>query len=228
MFFVSALKSNGLSKIIEYLNSLPPFTFYNIIGPSNAGKTKIVNSLYKSMTSKETNLVSSPFFKTTINPTVLTLPDNSKIVDFYGFTRSDDLRYYLGVDSLLKVDIKKPEKLISYQLREGQSILLENMVRFDFFGKNIISFITYCNANITIHKSNINKKSAELTKLFNLPRDEEDKMLGEKRRLIYEFQSGNAYDVLIFGMGIFRIMNCSKISLEISEKIGVFIRESVI
>jgi len=228
IFCVSALKRNTLSELIQYLNELPPLTFFNVVGPSNSGKTELINSIYNSITSKETLLISSPFFKTTINPTIITLPNHSKLVDFFGFTRSDDLRYYFNIDNLVKIDIKKPEKLISYQLRNGQSMLIENIVRFDFFGKDVISFITNCNANLTIHKSNVNKKSNELSKLFNLPKAVEDRLLGEKTHLAYEFQSEKAYDILIFGLGIYRVMNCSKISLEISSKINVFIRESIL
>lgn len=228
IFFVSAFKKSDIDELANFFLSFPPLIFFNFVGPSSAGKSYLIDKIYEKIVYQKTSLTTSVFLKTTLYKNVLRLPNNSKFVDYYGFTRKDDLRYYLNNSNFKKVYIEKSPKLIGYQIKDTQSILIEGAARFDFFGEDIISFITLCNSNLKIHKTSIRKKSDDLIKKFDFPSAKENELLGERISLFFELKKTNAYDIIIFGLGVFRVMNCSKIIVEISQKINVLLRESLL
>ena len=111
---------------------------------------------------------------------------------------------------LKKISPKKEIKPITYQIREDESIIVDNLFRIDYLGEEKNSFTFYMSNELS-HKR-VNSSKNELLKDLN-------------NRII---DIGYGEDLVIDGLGFIKITEKCKVSIYIDKDVNVFIRESLI
>lgn len=128
-----------------------------VVGLTNSGKSSFINSLL-SNNNITPFITSSPIPNTT--HTFLNIKiDNIEFIDTPGF-ESNSIYNFLTDDILFLIKPKKEIKVKIYQIKSGNSIIVNDLVRIDYIEGHINSFSFYMNDNLNYKKSkSINSKS---------------------------------------------------------------------
>ena len=122
---------------------------------------------------------------TTLNSIEIKLNDELTIIDTPGILNNGDFSNYIDIKTLKKVTPKKEIKPITYQIKNPQSIFIEDLVRVDLKDLN----------SVTLYLSN----ALKVDRIFN-PRD---KLFNLEK---YEFDIKDNQDIVISGLGFFKFV----------------------
>ena len=111
---------------------------------------------------------------------------------------------------LKKVSPKKEIKPRTYQLKKGQSLVIEDIVRIDYKEGDKNSFTLFISNDLKV-------------KRFMNPKHED---LKEKNKTTYEVKYDT--DLVINGLGFVKIVNKGTIDVYIDQNVSTFTRSSLI
>ena len=144
IFLISSFSGFGVSALLDYLENNKINESY-LIGLSNSGKSTLINKMIEIKKSNLRKLTTSYKSNTTLNYIRLKLDDNLTIIDSPGFILDNKVDYKLDN----KNTIQKVLKPITYQMKEGEILLVGDMY---FRFNNSTSITLYMNNNINIKK----------------------------------------------------------------------------
>jgi ribosome biogenesis GTPase A len=152
----------------------------------------------------------SPLPSTTLATIKIEINDYLTLIDTPGLVDTSSLINYVEPSELKKINPKKEIKPRTYQLRKGQSIVIEDMVRIDYKEGDKNSFTLFISNDLKV-------------KRFINPKHED---LKEKNKTTYEVKYDS--DLVINGLGFVKIVNKGVIDVYIDQNIKTFIRTSLI
>ena len=115
----------------------------------------------------------------------------------------------VDVDLVKKISPKKRIKPHTYQLREGQGIMIGDLVRIDYVEGEKNSFTVFVSNEIKIARvASTNKRGKDLNKTS------------------YDVKYNN--DLVINGLGFIKIVNKGKIDVYVDKNVSVYFRKSLI
>lgn len=127
ILFITAKSNNSIKKLEDILEYYKIRTCY-FAGMTNAGKSTFINKWYEYVTNKKGTLSVSEVPNTTLDFVTMKI-NHYTIIDTPGF-HYENIRF-LDKNDLEKLDVKTNLKPIIYQMKEKESILIEEMVRFE-------------------------------------------------------------------------------------------------
>ena len=140
ILFVSAVNNHNVKEIVDYLEKYKIKEAY-LTGFINAGKSTILNKILSEYNQNILNLTTSYIPHTTMNFINLKIKENLILIDSPGFSYPDYISNNLEL--LKKIDIKKKIKPLSYQMKAGESLLIENLLNMTFYNKvNVIAYFS--------------------------------------------------------------------------------------
>jgi len=200
VIYTSATKGNGLNEI---KNIIFENNYVYLAGFTNSGKSSLINALRKEFGEKET-ITTSIVPNTTIEFIKMRLGENT-IIDSPGFSYKSSIYNDFNMSLIKKTNMKNNINPLTYQIKENDKILIEDIIRIDSENKN--SFTFYISNNLKIKK--VYKECLE-----------------ELTAKTYELTENK--DLIIKGLGFINIKKSGTVKIYISDPNLIEIRDSVI
>ena len=204
---ISSNKNYNLDILYDKINEYKTSNKVYVVGFTNSGKSTLINKIIYNYSNNDTIITTSNLPSTTIDSISVKVNDDLTLIDTPGLLDDGDIINFIDDKTLKKIIPNKELKPITYQIKDRQTIIIDDLVRIDLNEKN----------NMTIYMSNnlnIKRVYKENSELKNLERHELD-ILDDS-------------DVVIQGLGFIKFTNKSKIVLYTKENVTVFARKNLI
>lgn len=195
-----------LSMIKKYKSSKNVY----VVGHTNVGKSTLINKLIKNYSENTCDLTISPLPSTTLNKVIIPLSDDLNLIDTPGLIDRGSITNYVALEELKKISPKKEIKPKTYQIKQGQCLVIGNYVRIDYQNGEKNSFTVFASNALKIRKMNMKRQD----------------ILKDKAKTSYEV--GYHQDLVINGLGFIKIVEKADIDVYVDKNVETFIRESLI
>ncbi len=202
ILFLSASKNVNVSAIFNTLEKEKKKSAY-LLGFTNSGKSTLVNRLVE-----EASVTVSLVPNTTVDYMKIPLNDDYFLIDSPGFQYENPIYQKREVSFLKRINPKSFLKPITYQLKKGTSLILEDVLRIENISPK---------CNVTLYISNllmIKKVYDKNEDLKNLP--------------VVEYALKKNEDIVIKGLGFMNIKSDCKVKIYIENPKWIEIRKSLI
>lgn len=200
IIFLSALKNQNVHSITTTLQENHLKEAY-LVGFTNAGKSTLVNRLMK-----ENQITTSVVPNTTVDYLKIPLDEGLTLIDSPGLVYRDTLYAKEDVLFIKKINPKSFIKPITYQLKRGASILIENCIRIENHSEK---------CNLTIYMSNL----LEINKIY-----EKNESLKNLEKIDLEVEENQ--DLVFKGIGFINFKSRANVTIYIKHKKFMEVRKS--
>ncbi|MDD3392019.1 MAG: 50S ribosome-binding GTPase [Bacilli bacterium] len=202
---ISSKKNYQLDELLEKINQHKRSKNVYVVGYTNAGKSSLINKMIYNYTDLKNTITTSMLPSTTIDNIVVPINDDLTLIDTPGIIEDGSIVNHISLEKLKLILPKQEVKPITYQIKNKQSIIVDDLLRVDTQ-----------NTNLTFYFSNqlsINRyyKTNKLDDLV-------------KRDLIVNYNS----DLVISGFGFIKCVKKCKLTIYIDNNVEVFVRNSLI
>ena len=204
---ISSNKNYHFDELMECIYQYKIDKEVYVIGYTNAGKSSMINKILEDYTDEVPDITTSMLPSTTIQKIEIRINDDLILIDTPGLLEERSLQNLLSGEELKRVSPKKTIKPITYQIKDKQNIFIDNYVRIECRNENNITF--YFSNSL-----NIDRNFKDNDKLTHL----------EKREIFVSAKE----DVVIKGLGFFKVMNEDKLIIYVVSGVEVYTRKSLI
>lgn len=209
IILISAEKNYNLDHLMKTINANLTDKNVYVVGNTNAGKSTLINKIRKNYINEEESITISPMPSTTLSEIKVKI-NNFYLIDTPGLVNTGNILNYVTKDYIKKISPRKEIKPRTYQIKKGQSLVIEDFVRVDYIEGDKNSFTVYVSNDLKI-------------KRINSSRHNDVKHLADKELdLMYR------EDIVINGLGFIKVMHPGKICLYCNKDIEIFKRRSLI
>ena len=208
---ISANKNYNIDYLLKRIKYYQTSKNVYVVGHTNAGKSSLINKLIKNYSDKEQELTMSPLPSTTLNVVTIEINDHLTLIDTPGLVDSGSILNQLDEKMMKKISPKKEIKPRTYQIRKGQSIVIEDLIRIDYVEGEKNSFTLFMSNDLKVKR------------LLNLFNNEE---LYDKNKVTYNMKYDE--DLVISGLGFIKIVDKGTIDVYIDKDVDTFTRRSLI
>ena len=175
-----------------------------VIGYTNAGKSSLINKFLKNYGSFEGAITVSNLPSTTLDLIENKVNDKLTLIDTPGLLDKGSMILLASSLMLKKITPKKEVRPISYQIKDFQSLLIEDFMRIDMENTNVICYMS----NALDFRRVYNKKNCNLSS--------------------YDIDMRKNQDLVIKGLGFITFKKNCHITLWLLDGISYLIRDSII
>ncbi len=205
--FVSSKNNYNLDLLMDEIKKHKVSSNVYVIGLTNAGKSTLINKILKNYSNNDSNITTSNLPSTTLDYLEKEVNNELTLIDTPGLLDEGSMVMEVSREVLKKIIPKKEINPIIYQIKNNQTILIEDFLRLDVPSDNIITLYMSNNLNINrIYKSN--------DRLSNLN--------------IHEIRIDENCDLVIKGLGFIKFKNASNVKLYLADNIKFFVRKSMV
>ncbi|MBR3146170.1 MAG: ribosome biogenesis GTPase YqeH [Bacilli bacterium] len=208
---ISANKNYNIDYLLKRIKYHQTSKNVYVVGHTNAGKSSLINKLIKNYSDNTQELTMSPLPSTTLNMVTIEINDHLTLIDTPGLVESGSILNQVDEKMMKKISPKKEIKPRTYQIRKGQSIVIEDLVRIDYVEGEKNSFTLFMSNDLKVKR------------LLNLFNNEE---LYDKNKITYNMKYDE--DLVISGLGFIKIVNKGTIDIYIDKDVETFTRRSLI
>jgi ribosome biogenesis GTPase A len=190
---VSAVKKKNIDKFIKLMKEKNIKKLY-VVGLTNSGKSTLINSLLESVKQKP-SITTSMIPNTTMDYINIKLDEDLSIIDTPGFVLKNTIYNYISYKDISKITPKKEIKVKTFQMKEGQCVIVSDILRVEYLKGKPNSFSFYMNNNLNFERvKTTNEKLKFLSKKNIRIKGKEDivinglgfiKIIGEAIVVIY-------------------------------------------
>ena len=144
---VSSIKNYNIDYLFDILRQYKKKNIY-VVGTTNGGKSTLINKLIKNYSDNDVVITSSMYPSTTLDKIEINIL-GLNIIDTPGLINKGSIVNYIDNNLLKKITIKKEIKPKTYQLTGKGSLLIEDLIRFDYDTKGT-SMTIYVNNLVNI------------------------------------------------------------------------------
>ena len=195
-----------ISKIMKYKTSNNVY----VVGKTNTGKSSLINRLIHDYSDNVSDLTISPLPSTTLNLVSIVMNKNLVLIDTPGLIDRGNISNYLRPNDIKKLINKKEIKPKTYQIKAGQCLIIDDMVRIDYVEGERNSFTLYIPNSLKVRRMNA-KKQIRLKELSEL-----------------NLELGYREDIVINGLGWVKLVDKAKVNIYIDKNVEVFTRRNFI
>lgn len=229
---VSSKKEYNIDPLMNTIEFLRDNEDVYFMGCANVGKSSLINCLIKRFSSRNTDIIAtSPIPGTTLSS--INIPffeDNHSFIDTPGLINERNALSCLNEKSYDLLLPKKEIKPISYQLEEGNCVILGAIfVAALVNAKETTTFTAYVSDNVTVHRRKnidtlefIEKHRGQLL----VPPVSDDKSKLHFVKKIFEIKD-NKQDLVISGLGFITINKPCTIEVNVIDGLDVFLRNAI-
>ncbi|MBQ2946594.1 MAG: ribosome biogenesis GTPase YqeH [Bacilli bacterium] len=204
---VSSNKNYNLDTLYEKINSYKTSNKVYVVGFTNSGKSTLINKIIYNYSNNDMVITTSNLPSTTIDSITVKVNDDLILIDTPGLLDDADIINFIDSKTLKRIIPNREIKPITYQIKDKQTILIDELVRLDLIDKN----------NMTVYMSN----NLEIKRLFKDTND-------LKNLKKHELDISDDNDVVIQGLGFIKFTHKSKIVLYTKENVAVYVRKNLI
>ena len=181
-----------------------------VCGNTNSGKSTLINKFNKNYSDVDIKITTSILPNTTININDIKINNDLVLIDTPGFIENDNISNFISPKELKKVMPNSEIRPITYQIEEGKTLLIDNMLRIEYVKGEKNSFTFYLSNDIIVSRintmTNIRGTELELTILDVNPNE----------------------DVIVNGLCFIKIVKKARIKIYTIKGVGVYKRKSLI
>ena len=208
---ISANKNYNIDYLLKRIKYFQTSKNVYVVGHTNAGKSSLINKLIKNYSDNQQELTMSPLPSTTLNMVTIEINEHLTLIDTPGLVDVGSILNQVDEKMMKKISPKKEIKPRTYQLRKGQSIVIEDLIRIDYVEGEKNSFTLFMSNDLRVKR---------LLNLFN--NDE----LYDKNKVTYNMKYDE--DLVISGLGFIKIVDKGTIDVYIDKDVDTFTRRSLI
>lgn len=203
---ISSVKNYNIDNFLNKIKEDNVKRLY-IVGFTNSGKSTFINHLLTSQM-KNPTITTSAIPNTTASYITIKLDNKITIVDTPGFIDSNAVYNFIDYNKTIKLYPKKEIRVKTFQIRNGYSIVINDILRIDNLGK-CNSFSFYMSDKL---------------------RYEKVKFKNEKLKILpsISIETNECTDVLINGLGFIRITKPGEFKIYALDEKMISIRKSMI
>lgn len=153
---------DNIDEIFDYIDEKCINNDAYFVGLENAGKTTLINKILACVANEDKNfLTNSKYPGTTVDLIKIPLAENNYLIDSPGIKSKGNILHYVEFDFIkhLLNDNKINPKI--FQLNEKQSLLVSNVLRFDFVDGNKQGIVFYGSSQLDVLRAKL--ENAETT-----------------------------------------------------------------
>lgn len=207
---VSCHKNYNIDSLMAMIKKYKSSKNVYVVGNTNVGKSSLINKLIKNYSEYEGELTISPMPSTTLNKISIKMSDDLTIIDTPGLVNRGNIINYVDNSFLKKINPKKEIKPKTYQIKEGQCLVIGDLFRIDYVDGEKNSFTVYASNDLKVKRYNMHKCN----------------LLKDRSKTTYDV--GYHKDLVIDGLGFIKIVNASKVDVYVDINVNIFERDSVI
>lgn len=150
IMMISSLKKYNIDLFMNKIKKDNIKRLY-VVGFTNAGKSTLINTILTNLNNKPV-ITTSSIPNTTANFLTIKIDSSLTIVDTPGFIDLAAIYNFIDYKSLIKLYPKKEIKVKTFQVRSGQSIVVNNILRIDNLGDKTNYFSFYMSDKLRYEK----------------------------------------------------------------------------
>ena len=210
IIIISSKKNYNIDELLLFIKKYKSSKNVYVVGHTNVGKSTLIKKLMKNYSEFDCDLTVSVLPSTTLNKISIKLSDDLNLIDTPGLIDRGNIINYVDFSIMKKIIPRKEIKPKTYQIKVGQSLLINELIRIDYIEGSKNSFTFFVSNDLKIKKFNSNKNET----LKNII----------KRNL----EVGYHQDIVINGMGFVKITDKALVDVYIDKNVEIFIRDSLI
>ena len=203
---ISSNKNYGLDELYEKINYYKKDKKVYIVGYSNVGKSTLINKMIYHYSKEEGNITTSMLPSTTIDMIEVKINDDLILVDTPGIIEDGNIINYVDSNLLKKIICKKEIKPITYQVKQKQIIVIDDIGYIECENNNNYTF--YMSNQLKIDRKFKNIKKEELKEHIIRVKDHQD--------------------IVILGLGFIKVTNADTLKIHILDGVDIYTRKSLI
>ncbi len=209
IIITSAHNNYNLDELMRLIKKEKSSRNVYVVGNTNVGKSALIDKMIKNYSDLKSSLTISPFPSTTIDKISIKLNDDLTLIDTPGLIEDGNISNYLDLKEIKKLIPKKEIKAKTYQLKEGQSLVIGDFLRIDYREGEKNSFTLFLSNDIKVKRHNIKNK-----KLLDLA----------KRSISVDYYE----DLVISGLGFIKIVKKGELDIYSNINVKLYTRSSLI
>ena len=146
---ISSIKNYNFDELYNKINKYKKSDIVYVVGFTNAGKSTMINKIIYNYSTSDIKITTSNLPSTTIDSIEVKVNDDLTLIDTPGLLDNEDIINYVPVNTLKKIIPNKEIKPTTFQIKEKQTIFIEDIVRIDVSDKNSLTFYISNDLEIT-------------------------------------------------------------------------------
>ncbi len=206
---ISSEKNYNIDYLLKQIKLYQTTNNVYVVGHTNAGKSSLINKLIRNYSTNFQELTISPLPSTTLNTVTIEINDYLTLIDTPGLVDSGSLINYLDKDMFKKINPRKEIKPKTYQLRKGQSVIIDDILRLDYKEGEKNSFTFYVSNDLKVKRISFSKPT-----------------LKDLQKITYEMKYDE--DICINGLGFIKVVSKGTVDIYLDSRVTSYTRKSLI
>lgn len=206
---ISSEKNYNLDKLMKLIKDSRKTKSVYVVGNTNAGKSTLINKIINNYSIEKSDITISPMPSTTLNTIKMKIKD-FYLIDTPGLVDYGNILNKVTKDKIKKISVKKEIKPRTYQIKKGQALIIEDIIRVDYIEGEKNSFTVFMSNDLKIKR--INGKRHDYLKELS------------RKDLKLRYHE----DIVINGIGFIKTILEGEVVVYIDKDVDVFIRKSLI
>ena len=210
IIIISANKNYNMDELLLMIKKHKSSKNVYVVGHTNVGKSTLINKMIQNYGDEKYELTISPLPSTTLNKINIKLTDDITIIDTPGLVDRGSIVNYVDFDKIKMINAKKEINPDTFQVREGQCLIIPDLLRVDYTAGGKNSFTFFVSNDLEIDKKEISR--CDLLKDLS------------KRTI----NVGYHQDIVVNGLGFIKVVEKAVVDIYVENNVEVFVRDSLI
>lgn len=210
IIIISANKNYNLDLLIKKIKKHKTSNKVYVVGNTNTGKSSLINKLICNYSKNTNELTISPLPSTTLDMVSIVLDKDLLLIDTPGLVDRGNIVNYIDSSSLKKLIHKKEMKPKTFQIKNGQCLVIGDICRIDYIEGDRNSFTLYIPNSLKVKKMNANRQT----------------IMKDLSKITYEMKYRE--DLVINGLGWIKIVDKGILDIYIDKSVELFTRRNFI
>ena len=203
---ISSNKNYNIDNLYKMINKYKRGNSVYVVGFTNSGKSTLINKIIYNYSDSNTIITTSNLPSTTIDSINIKINDSLTLIDTPGIIDIGDISNNIDGKTLKHIIPTKEIKPMTYQIKNSQTVLIENLVRVDVFGSTSMTLYISNNLNSKRYYKNVN-------------------ILSDLKK--HEFNLKDDCDIVIQGFGFIKFTKACNVIIYV-DKASVYSRKNLI
>ncbi len=206
---ISSEKNYNIDYLLKQIKLYQTTNNVYVVGHTNAGKSTLINKLLRNYSTSDRELTISPLPSTTLNTVEIEINEYLTLIDTPGLLDSGSIINYISDDEFKKISPKKEIKPKTFQVKKGQSIIVDKFFRIDYVEGEKNSFTFYVSNDLKVRR--ISSRHDDLKDL-------------QKRT----YEMGYNEDLCVNGLGFIKMVNKGTVNIYLDSRVSTYKRSNLI
>ena len=221
---------DNIDEIFDYIDEKCIKNDAYFVGLENAGKTTLINKILACVANEDKNfLTNSKYPGTTVDLIKIPLDDKTCLIDSPGIHSKGNMLSYVSKEFISKLHGDDKIKPIIFQLNPYQSLLVSNVLKFDFLKGDKQSVVFYGSSMLEITRCKYEKSNTTFKNRIETLHLKESGIskISDLQKYVINISEDKKFDIVIEGFGFFTVKRGSYVIYTV-KSCNVFVRQAMI